>query len=188
MREINLKYPTFFVIGIILGMAICEAYYIFFSPTILAEGSVEVITDREYFGDATQALQGAKESIHMIMFSLNHYTEPEYRDSQVNQLITEILKAKNRGVDVKIIMDDWPKGNEKAKRFLEENDIEVKADKEFEGTTHDKLIIIDGKIVIVGSTNWSFFSVEKNHEANVIIFDERIAREFEEYFSSLWNP
>jgi len=179
--------PTVFVLGIILGIALCEAYYILFSPTILAEGSVEVVTDREYFDDALQALQGARESIHMVMFSLNRYTAPEHMNSQVNQLITEVLKAKNKGVDVKIIMDDWPEGNEKSKGFFEENDIEVRVDEEFEGTTHDKLIIIDGKIVIVGSTNWSFFSVEKNHEANVIIFDERIARKFEEYFSSLWN-
>jgi phosphatidylserine/phosphatidylglycerophosphate/cardiolipin synthase-like enzyme len=50
---------------------------------------------------------------------------------------------------------------------------------------HCKLIIIDGKTVIVGSTNWSYYAIDKNREASVVIRDERIARIFEEYLFSI---
>ena len=54
-------------------------------------------------------------------------------------------------------------------------------------TTHTKLIIVDGKIVLVGSTNWSHTAINKNHEANVLIYSEEVAQEFERYFSKIWS-
>jgi len=63
--------------------------------------------------------------------------------------------------------------------------IEIKHDSE-EVTTHSKLVIIDGKTVILGSTNWSYYGLEKNHEANVLIRSKEIADYFEKYFDELW--
>ena len=54
-------------------------------------------------------------------------------------------------------------------------------------TSHAKLIIIDGKIVVIGSTNLSHYGIDMNGEANVIIHDEKVATYFEGYFEGIWE-
>lgn len=170
--------------GLLLGIAVAEAFYYTFDPMVLMDGAVEVVTDREYYAKVAPLLSGAKESIHMAMFSMNHQTAPEYKSSHVNKLIQSLIAARNKGLDVSLVMDDWPEGNEKSMEHLRKNNVPVVV-VSLDGSLHDKLIIIDGRIVIVGSTNWSYHSVDKNNEANVIIDDARVAREFEAYLTSL---
>ncbi len=172
--------PLLICIGFLAGIVVAEAVYYVFSPMVLADGSVVVVTDREYYSKVSELLAGAQESIHMVMFSANY--QAQYSDSSVTLLLGDLVAARNRGVDVSVVMDSWPEGNDKAVNYLTKNNVPARLIT-FSGTTHSKLIIIDGRIVVVGSTNWSYHSIDKNHEANVVINDGRIAREFEEYFS-----
>jgi len=169
-------------IGFFVGIVVAEAVYYILEPVVLPDGSVEVTTDREYFNEVSEVLAGARESIHIVLFSANY--QGNYGDSHVNELLQELISARNRGVDVQIVMDYWPEGNDKTVNYLKKNNVEAKM-VQIDGTTHAKLIIIDGETVIVGSTNWSYHSVDKNHEANVIIRDGRVAGEFESYFSAV---
>ncbi len=118
------------------------------------------------------------------MFSMNYETRPEYSSSPANSLVHELVSARNRGVDVYVVMDDWYDHNKRTARYLEKNNIPVKII-QMDGSTHDKLIIIDGRIVVVGSTNWSYHSLAKNHEADVVINNQKIASDFESYFHKL---
>jgi len=52
---------------------------------------------------------------------------------------------------------------------------------------HAKFFVVDGKVVLVGSTNLSYMSIDRNNEVDVLIKDEKIAGWFREYFFSLWN-
>jgi phosphatidylserine/phosphatidylglycerophosphate/cardiolipin synthase-like enzyme len=165
---------------------IAEVFYIVYSPLVLPDGAIRVVTDRDYFDKSYQLLSGARESIHIVMFSANYQTDPRYKDSRVNKLLDLLVSAKNRGLDVRVIMDDFPEGNEDTAGRLRKNNIDARIMR-FDGSTHDKLIIVDGRIVIVGSTNWSYYSIDMNHEANVVINNERVANEFEGYFSLLWG-
>ena len=54
-------------------------------------------------------------------------------------------------------------------------------------TTHTKLLIIDGKISIVGSTNWTYNALDKNHEASVLIQSSEVASNLQDYFQSVWK-
>jgi phosphatidylserine/phosphatidylglycerophosphate/cardiolipin synthase-like enzyme len=172
-------------IGLLAGIVIAEAVYYVFSPVVLADGSVVVVTDRDYYGKASELLSGAKESIHIVMFSANY--KPKYDDSHVNELLRAIIAAHNRGVDVKIVMDSFPEGNDKTLNYLLKNNIPARILNIPGATTHSKLIIVDGVVVMVGSTNWSYHSIDKNHEANVVISDARIASEFEDYFRGVYS-
>jgi phosphatidylserine/phosphatidylglycerophosphate/cardiolipin synthase-like enzyme len=49
------------------------------------------------------------------------------------------------------------------------------------------MMIIDSQIVLVGSTNWSHFSLDKNHEANILINSKELAKEYEKYFEEIWK-
>ncbi|NIO19299.1 MAG: hypothetical protein GTN76_00765 [Candidatus Aenigmarchaeota archaeon] len=169
-----------FIIGLVLGMFILSAFSN--RPVDIDENQILLLTDRDYFDGVHTHLSQANQSIHMVMFDIKYY--PEYPESLVNSLLTDLEEAANRGVDVRIITDEYLT-EKPVVRILKENGIDIKFDSK-ETTTHSKLIIIDSKIVIIGSTNWSYHSIEKNQEANVIINSKPIAERFEGYFEGIW--
>ena len=86
-----------------------------------------------------------------------------------------ISDAKARGVEVKAILD---KENEhkhsSAMKLLLDNQIDVRI-RHISGISHNKIIIIDEKIVITGSYNFSKAANEKNDENIVIIHNTTVA-------------
>ena len=51
---------------------------------------------------------------------------------------------------------------------------------------HNKLIVVDGKRVLVGSQNWSDFAVGKNREASLLIDHPGVANYFAAIFAADW--
>lgn len=174
-------------IGLLAGIVVAESVYCITAPLIVPDGSVAIVTDRDYYPKVSSVLSGARQSIHMVMFSANHQTDPKYKDSHVNELLEDLIAAHNRGIDVRMVMDEWPEGNNKTRDYLVRNNVPARVLSTPGATTHAKLIIVDGRVVVVGSTNWAYTSIDKNHEANVIISDGGIAGEFEAYFQSVYQ-
>ena len=57
----------------------------------------------------------------------------------------------------------------------------------WKGRMHMKNAVIDGKISILGSTNWTSTAELVNDENMLIIIDEKIAKEVENNFQKLWK-
>ena len=55
------------------------------------------------------------------------------------------------------------------------------------GLMHNKVMIIDGKIVLTGSFNWSVSAEKKNNENLIVIRSLYVARVYEEEFDKIWN-
>lgn len=178
--------PLLLFLGVLAGVLLTEAAYLFVHPIHLPEGTIAAINDRDYYPAASSLIFSAKESVHVLMFSINYQTDPKYADSSVNSLVHSLVFARNRGLDVSVAMDSWPEGNSKTATYLRKNNIDALSI-EFDGTSHAKMIIIDKKIVIVGSTNWSYHSLDKNHEANVVIYDRILASKFLSYYGDVIN-
>lgn len=172
-------------IGIVLGVEVVHFAETRVCPQTYCvdQSSVIAVSDRGFFPAVHEALQNAKKSIHIVAFELKYY--PEYPDSSQNLIVEDLIEAHERGVDVKIVMDEYANENT-AFDYLKENGIPVKYDGK-DVTTHAKLAIIDGRVVILGSTNFSYYGLERNNEVDVIIIAEHIADYFEEYFQILWN-
>lgn len=180
IKKIYIIFFAVFAFGIVLGAAVTSIFSK--TPVDINENQISLLNDREYFDSVDNLLSQAKRSIHMVMFDISYY--PDYPDSLVNSLLSDLKEAASRGVDVKVITDEYLT-ERPVVRILEESGINIKFDSKAI-TTHPKLIIIDSQIVIIGSTNWSYHSIEKNHEANVIIHSIPLARQFEGYFQSIW--
>ena len=151
---------------------------------------VQVITDRQYFEVVLRCFQEAKSSIKMMMFEASYYKK--YPDSPSNLLIRELIAAKKRGLDVKVILEQR-EGTERATlrnketgALLAESGVEVVYDP-LDITTHTKLLIIDGEISVVGSTNWTYNALDKNHEVAVLIRSPKVANDLQNYFQSIWK-
>ena len=52
---------------------------------------------------------------------------------------------------------------------------------------HNKYCIIDGKILITGSFNWTVSAVKYNQENLVILENESLCKKFLEAFEKLWE-
>jgi phosphatidylserine/phosphatidylglycerophosphate/cardiolipin synthase-like enzyme len=53
--------------------------------------------------------------------------------------------------------------------------------------THSKLVVVDGKKVLIGSTNWTGNSMDNNNETNVRLYDPVLADLFGRYIAALWD-
>jgi phosphatidylserine/phosphatidylglycerophosphate/cardiolipin synthase-like enzyme len=69
-------------------------------------------------------------------------------------LVDALINAKKRGVKVKIVLENTVALNKIAYNRLIENGVQVFWDHNSQ-ITHSKLIVIDNKLVVIGSTNWS---------------------------------
>lgn len=137
------------------------------------------VIDREYQLYAKRIIGESKESISIAMFVAK-------RGEKVDNLIKELKKAAERGVRIRVLLDDRIAANQLTLKYLRAKNIEAKLDSP-EKTTHNKIIIADNKMVLLGSTNWTEMSLGYANEANVMIENKEIARYFQKYFDHLWK-
>lgn len=156
---------------------------------------VQIINNRDYFQGVHRLLQDARQSIYIIMFSMHYYDR--YPDSPSNVLLRDLIDAKKKGVEVKVILEQGepvssglfqrkiqPEEHYRVIQLLEQNGIPYVLDRP-DITTHAKLIIVDSIYTIIGSTNWSYNAIAKNNETAVIIKSTEVARGYIEYFNRL---
>ena len=150
---------------------------------------VTLIQNRQYFPALHQALKEAHQSIRVMMYSARYYRQ--YPDSPSNILIQDLVEAAKRGVEVKVILElgiyeEVNRDNREVARLLSKEGIAVALDSP-SVTTHAKTITIDGDITILGSTNWKYYSLDRNNEVSVLIRSRELAGEMEAYFDNLWR-
>jgi len=141
---------------------------------------VKDISDRKYEPAVIQLLDNAKESIFISMYSVNLDTE---KRNPVTLLRNNLLKARARNVSVTLYL------NTCFERFDQNNDFFSKnlAIKELEDAgcvihlmtykhrLHDKLIIVDKRYIVEGSTNWSIAALKDNYESSTLIDSPELA-------------
>lgn len=182
-------------------MKTLKNYLLFFSLIIAVYGAnpaldcwasaaekIKFLIDREYFQGVRSLLREAKESIQVMMFEASYYKN--HSDTPSNRLIEELLAAQKRGVQVEVVLDVQQDNERTTKRNMEtgsilnQGGVSVTLD-ENKTTTHTKLLIIDGAIVVLGSTNWTYSALTKNHEVSVIIYSQEAARQLQDYFNKV---
>ena len=144
---------------------------------------VHVLTDRDYYYSVRDTLQKANSSIIVVMYSMVY--DPNDSFDWANDLIRELVNAKSRGIDVSVTIEyrtyfGYMDGNLAAYYYLSSNGVNIKLDNEAD-TDHLKLVIVDDKIVYVGSHNWSESALYYNHETSIEIISEEIAQIFKQY-------
>mgnify|MGYP001626403931 CR=1 FL=1 len=147
---------------------------------------VYVLTDQDYYYSVRDNLQKANNSILIAMYSMIY--DPSDPFDWANDLIRELVNAKNRGVNVTVNIEyrtyfGYMDENLEAYNYLSSNGVYVKLDTGTD-TDHLKLVIIDDKIVYIGSHNWSESSLYYNRETSVEIVSEKIAQTFKEYIKT----
>ena len=103
------------------------------------------------------------------------------------RITNELIKAKQRGVDIKIIADALNSSTQHSKsRELRAAGVSVKAEN-YAGKMHSKSMIVDDKYVIIGSMNFSNSGENRNDENLIILEDSGAAKFYKEFFIYQWN-
>jgi len=149
---------------------------------------IGLLLDSDYFPEVKQRIDASRRSIRMVMFEAVYYHR--HKNSPSNRLISALIDAKKRGVTVEVILDVRNSGDRNTVHNLETADILKQAGVDVfidsaRITTHNKLLIIDEKTVIIGSTNWTYSALAVNHEASVVFDSEETAGEFMAYFEKI---
>jgi len=107
-------------------------------------------------------------------------------------ILMDLIDTYKRGVDVHVILD-YPKPeymgeenpkNQEVYEKLKDAGIDVRFDSA-EKKTHNKVLVIDREIIIVGSHNYSFDGLKYNNETSLLIRDRDRVKELIEYFEQI---
>ncbi len=137
-----------------------------------------------YFAPKHQVFRG---DLHKILSSAqkNIYVEMFYLTNKF--LVNDLIEAKKRGVDVKVIVDAVSAANKYSGHHkLREAGIPVKTEN-WGGKMHSKAATIDDKYYIIGSMNWTGKAELHNDENLLIIDNSNVAIATKKHFFKLWN-
>ena len=142
-----------------------------------------VLCDADYFPSVLNAINTAKTDIEMSMYLIQ--IDPKDTNDPAYKLTAALASAAKRGVRVKVVLEnDKYKDDMAAFNMLEEAGVAVYYDDPY-GFVHDKIIVIDRSISIVGSHNWSKLALSGNHDTSLLIRSTETAGELIAHISSI---
>ncbi len=132
-------------------------------------------TDNDFLKDIITIINNSKNYIYVPMFYL---TEPNVTQA--------LIQAKERGVDVKVILDASSALSKYSKhKILRLAGIPVKVEN-WVGKMHMKALITE-RYVVTGSLNWTNRAQYFNDENSLIIDNPKIAETYKKTFITLYN-
>ena len=122
-----------------------------------------------------ELIRNAESSVKIASFSFTH-----------EELADELLKADIKGINVSVLMERRQRNVQNSQYArLKDFGLNIRVDSN-KNNMHNKFIVIDGKIVITGSPNFSFSGFNRNDENMLIIFNEELALGFAREFDKLF--
>lgn len=122
------------------------------------------------------ALQSARQSIHFLAYSFTS-----------DDLARPIFERAQAGVQVTGVMEAGQVASNSGTEFqnFQQAGLDVRKDRN-PRNMHDKVIIIDGQIVVAGSYNFTYYGENRNDENLLIIYDPQIAALYQAEFDKIF--
>lgn len=122
-------------------------------------------------------------SVDVLQFSF------AVKSGATRRIFDRLVQLQASGVKVRVLMEGVAgtrDENQKTAALLQAAGIEaVKLSAEH--TTHAKAICVDGEALLMGSTNWTVTSIERNNETNALIRSPRIGQAFTRWYDRMWT-
>ncbi|MCP4628019.1 MAG: phospholipase [bacterium] len=157
------------------------------SRIMTSPGEIRILPDEEYFQALLDAIHDAEREIVLAMFLFKITDSAGNRAAMV---LDQLLKAKKRGVEVRVLLersgydDELNKENRRVADKLHKQGVTVV----FDGpntTTHTKAVVVDKRFVLVGSHNLTHSALAGNHEFSLFIDNRDLATEMLRYLISI---
>eukprot|EP01016_Furgasonia_blochmanni_P056538 TRINITY_DN965_c0_g1_i1.p1 TRINITY_DN965_c0_g1~~TRINITY_DN965_c0_g1_i1.p1 ORF type:complete len:301 (+),score=119.88 TRINITY_DN965_c0_g1_i1:70-972(+) len=121
-------------------------------------------------------LKSAKKTLDVCVFTITN-----------NNLANALVDLHKRGVKVRVITDDQcanAQGSDIA--FFAEKGIEVLLDSRADAHMHNKFAIVDNRLLLNGSFNWTTTAVSANQENITIVENKTLIKLYNAEFERLW--
>lgn len=151
-------------------------------------GDIIPLIDRQYFDVVKEIMSKSTQRIFVMVYG---FKLSEAGDTKGDVLANEMIKAKRRKVETKVLLEksnfsnQLNKMNSETIEYFKENGVDARFDSK-NIITHSKVVIIDDA-VILGATNWSYSGLEKWHNTDILIRKREIVDFFVNYFEEKFN-
>lgn len=137
---------------------------------------VSYVPAREYAAVAEREIDGARASVEAYLYLFAYY--PNQPRSGPARLAQALARARERGVRVEVVLERGGQTgapeNREAGEFLLRHGVSVSY---VDGAVlHAKGLVVDGRTVLAGSSNWSAAAFEQNAEVNLLARSTEAAR------------
>ncbi|HOU49945.1 MAG: hypothetical protein KBG22_00675 [Smithella sp.] len=136
-------------------------------------------------------IKSIDEAQNEILMSLFSFKAGKHKDSYPDQIASHLVQAVKRGVKVYIVLETSDKPSEelsmqnrKTGNFLQSRGVTVFYDSP-RRTTHTKLIVIDQKLVLLGSHNFTQSALKYNNEISVLLKNPELAANARRYILTI---
>jgi len=168
-----------FVVGLLLGAILGIAYSMYTGRYLQPSSASYEIHFSPKGGCADTIVYWigrANQSVHVLMyiFTLQNVAEA-------------LISAHERGIEVKIVFDKSQGGGYSQYALLKAAGVDARNDTNPNGIMHNKVAIIDHKIVITGSFNWTNSAENNNNENLIVIHSVEVASKYEAEFQKIWS-
>jgi phosphatidylserine/phosphatidylglycerophosphate/cardiolipin synthase-like enzyme len=145
------------------------------NPTVTIDGTrldIYFSPDDGVLAAIVPVLESAQESIYFLAYS--------FTSNQLGDIVRQKAEA---GITVAGVMDDEQVRSNQGTEFdpFRQAELDVRIDG-IDGLMHHKVFIVDQKVVVLGSYNFSQNAEERNDENIIIIYDPIIAGQFLQEF------
>ena len=154
------------------------------NPVTGSEVNISGTNLQVYFSPRDMALKNAV--IPMIEKAQKYIYIPTFLITD-NKTSEALIRAKSRGVDIKIIVDALNASAKYSKHQLLRNAGILVKTENYAGKMHSKSMIIDDKYTLIGSMNFSYSGENKNDENLIVIENPKITKFYKSFFLYQWN-
>lgn len=141
--------------------------------------NIKTIIGKQFPREVIPLIDNAKQSISVVVFDWRWY--PQDTSSPVQLFNQAIVRAVRRGVEIRAISN-----NDEIVRTL--NAVGVRAVRlRIKNLVHAKLMVIDSRLVITGSHNYTTHAFTENIELSILADCENLAKEAELFFNQIYN-
>jgi phosphatidylserine/phosphatidylglycerophosphate/cardiolipin synthase-like enzyme len=131
-----------------------------------------ILANEDYFPVLLQTIDKAQNEIFISIFS---FKANEHKNSYPDRILSHLAQAVKRGVKVYVLLettanksDELNIQNRQTGKLLEEKGIHVFFDSPRK-TTHTKLVVIDQRLLLLGSHNFTQSALKYNNEISVLM-------------------
>ena len=171
-----------FVGGLLLGVLLYLC--------VALRPATRAVNGPAYYPVARDLLKSARRHIRLLMFELFEARPGDRLDT----LYSLLEQAARRGVVVQVLTEGGEEHlrgrvgprNRRVLERLKRAGVAVRVDREGR-TTHAKMLLVDDRWLLLGSSNWSYHALTHNLETNVLIRNGLAVHQQAAFFDSLWQ-
>lgn len=168
-----------FIFGVLLGATFGIAYGRYSATYVQTPASTYDVHFSPNGGCADAVIywiSRANQSIHVLIYIFT-----------LQNIAEALISAHGRGIEVKVVFDKSQVAGSAQYGLLKASGIDVRYDTNPNGILHDKIAIIDDRVVLTGSFNWTGSAENSNNENLIVVRSPDVASKYEVQFQRIWS-